>query len=85
LILMKTRTLVATLLIALGIMAFVYQGIRYKTQQEALDLGPPQVTTQTTRTLPVPPIVGALALVSGLVLLFVGNSRQRIPAYAERD
>jgi hypothetical protein len=82
---MKARTLVATLLIVLGIMAFVYQGINYKTQQEALDLGPPQVATQGTRTLPMPPIVGALALVSGLVLLIVGRSRQVVPVIVGRD
>jgi hypothetical protein len=82
---MQVRTLVATVLIVLGIMAFVYQGINYKTQQESFDLGPPQVATQGARTLPMPPIVGALALVSGLVLLIVGRSRQVVPIIAGKD
>jgi hypothetical protein len=82
---MKARTVVATILIVLGIMALVYQGISYKNRQEALDLGPLEVTTQSSRTLPMPPIVGALALISGLVLLFVGNSRQVVPVIAGKE
>ena len=76
---MKARTLTAYILIALGIMAFVYQGITYKTRETALDLGPLQVTRQRTRTLPIPPIVGAVALLSGLALLVARGSRVTAP------
>jgi len=72
---MKTRTLLAGILIAVGIMALVYQGITYKTRETAFDLGPLQVTAQRTRTLPLPPIVGAIALLGGIALLVIGNSR----------
>jgi len=82
---MKPRTLIASILIALGIMAFVYQGITYKTRETAIDLGPLQVTTERTRTLPIPPIVGAVALVSGIVLLFVGGSRLAVPVIAGKQ
>jgi hypothetical protein len=73
---MKSKALIATVLIALGLIAFYYQGITYKTRQEALDLGPLPVTTEPTRTIPLPPIAGGIAVLSGLVLLFVGGSRQ---------
>jgi hypothetical protein len=76
---MKARTLTATILIALGIMAFIYQGITYKTREKALDLGRLQVTSQRTRTIPIPPIVGAVALLSGLALLVVRGSRVTVP------
>jgi hypothetical protein len=81
---MKAKTLLATLLIVLGLMAFLYQGITYKTQREALDLGPLEVTTQTTRSIPIPPIVGAIALLSGLALLYVGGSKLA-PVIGGRD
>jgi hypothetical protein len=81
---MKAKTLLATLLIVLGLMAFLYQGITYKTQREALDLGPLEVTTQTTRTIPISPIVGAVALLSGLALLYVGGSKLA-PVIGGRD
>ena len=82
---MKTRTLVASILIALGIMAFVYQGITYKTREKAFEIGSLQVTTQRTRTLPVPPIVGAVALVGGLALLFVRGSKLVVPVIAGKE
>jgi uncharacterized membrane protein YidH (DUF202 family) len=72
---MKTNTLLAVILIAVGIIAFAYQGITYTTREKAIDLGPVQVTTEKTRTLPLPPIVGAVALVGGVVLLIMGNKR----------
>jgi len=82
---MKAKTLIAGILIALGILAFVYQGITYKTRESAFDLGPLQVTTQKTRTLPIPPIVGALALATGLVLLFVGGPKSSVPVIAGKE
>jgi len=70
---MKTNILLAIILIAVGIMAFAYQGITYTTQEKTVDLGPVHVTTEKTRTIPLPPIVGAIALVGGIALLVIGN------------
>lgn len=70
---MNTRTLLAIILIAVGIVAFAYQGITYTTREKAVDLGPLHVTTERTRTLPLPPIVGAIALVGGIALLVMGS------------
>lgn len=66
---MNSRMIVAIILIALGVVAFAYQGITYTTREKAVDLGPLQVTTEKTKTIPLPPIVGAVALVGGIVLL----------------
>lgn len=72
---MKTTMIFAVLLIALGVVAFGYQGFTYTTREKVVDIGPLQVTADTTRTLPLPPIVGAIALVGGIVLLVVGNRK----------
>ena len=72
---MKTTTLFAIILIALGAVALGYQGITYTTTEKVVDFGPLQVTGEKTRTLPLPPIVGAIALVGGIVLLVVGNRK----------
>lgn len=82
---MKAKTLIASFLIILGIAAFVYQGITYKSRETAFKLGSLQVTTERTRTLPIPPIVGGVALVGGLVLLFVGSSGLRVPVVAGKE
>jgi len=65
----KTNTLLAVILIAIGIVAFAYQGITFKTKGKPVDLGPIEVTTEKTNRIPLPPIVGAIALVGGIVLL----------------
>jgi len=70
---MKTYTVLAVILIALGIVAFAYQGISYTTRENVVDLGPIQMTAEKTRTLPLPPIVGGICLVGGIVLLVLGR------------
>jgi hypothetical protein len=69
---MKPATILGMALILLGLVAFAYQGITYTTREKVIDLGPLQATVDTKKTLPLPPLVGGLALVSGIVLLIVG-------------
>lgn len=70
---MKTHALLAVILIATGVIAFAYQGFTYTTREKVVDLGPIQMTAEKTRTIPLPPILGAIALVSGIVLLARGG------------
>jgi hypothetical protein len=72
---MKTYMLLGIILIVVGIVAFAYQGITYTTREKVVDLGPMHVTAERTRTLPLPPIVGAIALVGGIVLLVTGHKK----------
>ncbi len=68
---MNPRTLIATILIALGIVAFVYQGIDYTTRGKDVNIGPLHMQTERQHHIPLPPILGAIALVGGFALLFV--------------
>ena len=61
-------------LLVLGIVALAYQGFTYTTQKKAVDLGPIQVTREEKHTIPLPPILGAVALVAGIALLVTGRS-----------
>lgn len=72
---MKPSTLAGILLIAIGLVAFTYQGFTYTTREQGVDVGPIQITADKTKTLPLPPIVGAIALVGGIVLLVMGNKK----------
>jgi len=72
---MKPAAFIGIALILVGILSFAYQGITYKTREKAVDLGPLQITTEKTHTIPLPPVLGALALVGGVVLLVVNNNR----------
>ena len=66
---MIPKTIIAIILIALGIAAFAYQGITSTNREKVVDLGPIQVTSETTKTFPLAPIVGGVALLTGIVLL----------------
>ena len=66
---MRASMIFAILLIVLGIAAFAYEGITYKTREKAVDLGPLQVTTEKTKHIPISPIAGVIALAGGIVLL----------------
>jgi uncharacterized membrane protein YidH (DUF202 family) len=72
---MRTNTLLAIILIIVGIVAFAYQGITYTSKEKVIDLGPVQVTANKTNTIPLPPVVGGIALVGGILLLLVGNKK----------
>lgn len=72
---MKPKLIIAIILIVLGIAAFAYQGITYTTREKVVDIGPIQVTSEKTKTLPIPPILGAIALIGGIVLLVVGTKK----------
>ena len=72
---MRPKIIIAILLIALGIVAFAYQGITYTTREKVVDLGPIQVTAEKTKTFPLPPVVGAIAIVGGIVLLVMGSRK----------
>jgi hypothetical protein len=72
---MTTSKIMALVLIALGIFAFVYQGISYQSQDRVVDLGPLHVTAERTHTLPLPPIAGAVALLGGVALLIFDRKK----------
>jgi hypothetical protein len=66
---MNTKTIVAIILVALGIVVLAYSGITFKTPGETVNfLG---LHIATTDSHFIPPVVGALALVGGIVLLLV--------------
>ncbi len=69
---MKPVTLVGVALIILGVLALAYQGITYTTREKVIDLGPLQASVDKEKRIPLPPIVGVLALAGGVVLVIVG-------------
>lgn len=72
---MKSAVIVGVVLVALGILALVYQGITYTSRKKVVDIGPIQATTKTEKVIPLPPIVGGLALVAGIALIIAGNKK----------
>jgi hypothetical protein len=70
---MKPISWAGIVLIVLGALALAYQGINYTREKQVLDVGSLQVTTETHERIPLPPILGGLAVVGGIVLLVAGT------------
>jgi hypothetical protein len=65
------------LLIAVGLVSLAYQGITYTSRETVVNLGPIKATADTQKTIPLPPILGGLALAGGVTLLLSGAWRSR--------
>ena len=73
---MKPIAMVGIVLIVLGLVALVYQGITYTSRETVIDIGPLHATAERQRTLPLSPVLGVVAVAGGVVLLVAG-ARQR--------
>jgi len=73
---MRPLAIVGIILIVLGVVALAYQGITYTTKEKVVDLGPLKVEKNQEKTIPLPPILGGVALVGGIILL-IASSRGR--------
>ncbi len=60
---------IGLILITLGIFGLAWGGFTYTTSEKVVDIGPIHATRDRTHTIPLPPILGALALIGGIALL----------------
>jgi hypothetical protein len=70
---MRATALLGIILIVVGIMAFGYQGVTYTMHKRIIDLGPIQATKTEHKTIPISPLLGALALIGGIGLVLAGR------------
>jgi uncharacterized membrane protein HdeD (DUF308 family) len=66
---MRGTSLLGLALIVLGVIALVYQGISYTTHKKVVDIGPIEATREEHKTIPLPPILGVIALVGGIIII----------------
>ena len=66
---------IAVLLIVLGLVALAYGGITMTTRDKIVDLGPVEITQEEQHRLPLPPIVGGVAVAAGIILLVAGAKK----------
>jgi hypothetical protein len=72
----KPLSIAGAVLIVLGVLALVYQGIPYTSHETVVDIGPLHATADTQKTLPLSPVLGIVAVAGGVALLLAGR-RQR--------
>jgi len=68
-------SVVGVVLIVLGVLALVYQGITYTKRETVIDIGPVHATADRQKTLPLPPVLGIAAVAGGVALLFAGGRK----------
>ena len=61
------------ILIAVGVVALVWGGFTYTTREKVVDIGPIDITRDKSHSIPLPPIIGAVAVIGGIVLLVSGK------------
>ncbi len=72
---MKPIMLIGLVLIVLGIGALAYQGFTYTSREKIVDIGPFQASADTEKTIPLPPIVGGVAIACGVGLVILGRKK----------
>jgi uncharacterized membrane protein YidH (DUF202 family) len=69
---MKSAFVIGIILIVIGVAALAYQGITYTQREKVLEIGPIQATAERERTVPIPPVIGIVAIIGGVVLVVTG-------------
>jgi uncharacterized membrane protein len=72
---MKPAIVIGIVLILLGIVALSYNRITYTTKEKIVEIGPLQATAEKEKSIPLPPLLGGLALVAGVGLIAVGYKK----------
>ncbi len=71
---MRRTPLIASgvILAVLGAMVFIWQGVSYTQRETLINVGNVKVTADTQKRLPLPPILGGIALAGGVGLIVIG-------------
>ena len=69
---MKPATIIGIVLVILGVVGFAVGGFSFTHEKKDVDIGPVQIGHQQTKTVPIPPVLSAIALVGGIALVVVG-------------
>jgi hypothetical protein len=67
--------ILAIVLIVVGAISLAYGGITYTTREKVLDIGPIEATAERHKTVPLPPVLGGIALAAGIALFVVGSKK----------
>lgn len=63
------------ILIVLGAIGLLYGGFSYTRRRDTVRLGPVSATVEQRESVPIPPILGGIAVVAGIALLLLGRKR----------
>ena len=67
---------VGIVLVILGALALGYGGFTYVTRDNIVDAGPIQINANREKTVWIPPVVGGIAVVAGLLVIATSGRRE---------
>lgn len=73
---MTARRIIGSVLVVIGIIALVWGGVFWTDRETVIDAGPFEVTTEEREGVRLPPVLGAIALIGGIVLLVVPERKR---------
>jgi hypothetical protein len=68
--------IIGIVLIVIGLISLALGGINYTTKEKVVDIGPIEATAERHKSIPLPPLLGGLALAGGVALLIVGSRKR---------
>ena len=72
---MKPPAVIGIVLILLGALGLALGGFSFTQKEKVLDIGPVEATAEDKETVPIPPLLGVLAIVGGVVLIATSARR----------
>ena len=69
------RRNIGIVLVTLGILMMVYTGFNYVTKKNVVDIGPIQIDKKENHPVSWSPILGAILLVGGVVIIVTGKNK----------
>ena len=60
------------IVVVVGLAALAYQGVTYRSRETVLDIGPIHATAEREKTVPLPPVLGGMAVAGGVALVVAG-------------
>jgi hypothetical protein len=73
---MTVRYVVGAILVVIGLVSLLVGGFRWTENKTVVDIGPVKATAEEHKSLPIPPVLGGVALVAGIALLLVPSKRR---------
>lgn len=69
---LQPLVLIGILLVVLGVAGLIYQQVTYTEKETVLDVGDLNITAETRKSIPLPPILGGIALAAGVAMIVLG-------------
>jgi drug/metabolite transporter (DMT)-like permease len=73
---MSGRRIVGLALIVIGVLALAWGGVFWTDRETLVDAGPIEIASEEREGFAVPPVLGVIALIGGIVLVVVPDRRR---------